>query len=91
MTDQQALEVIERICGDDFCEDMSMQDLDRQPDLKTAIGKLSRIYRISHALGQSHSCFLSHQDWRDEAEKTYAAIVEGESHEKAEANTSESA
>ncbi len=81
MTDQQALEVIERICGDDFCEDMSMQDLDRQPDLKTAIGKLSRIYRISHALGQSHSCFLSHQDWRDEAESAYAAIKSEESHE----------
>ena len=78
MTDQQALETIERICGDDFCEDLSMKnltnDLTSDSDLKTAADKLSAIYRIAHSLVQSHTCFRVHDDWREEAERMHAAM-----------------
>jgi len=76
MTDQQALETIDLLCGDDFCEDMSMRmrDLEPDSDLKTAVDKLSRIYRIAHSLVQSHSCFHVHDDWRHEAEQAHAAL-----------------
>jgi len=68
MTDQQALEVIERICGDDFCEEMEMRGLP-DSELKTAVDKLTMIYKISHSLVRSKVCHHVHDDWRQEAER----------------------
>lgn len=79
MTDQQVLETIERIAGDDFCEEISMRGLrpddPRSDDLKTAANKLSAIYRIAHSAVRSHTCFQVHESWRQEAEHTHDALV----------------
>lgn len=75
MTDQEALEAIELICSDDFCEDQSMQNMKRRKSaLKTAVDKLSAIYRIAHSFGLSHECFYVHDDWWAEAERTHSAL-----------------
>lgn len=80
ITDQQALEVIERICGDDFCEDMDIQAAllvpppEWSPELRIAMEKLWTIWRIAHSIVKSHSCFGVHQDWREEAGTMYRAI-----------------
>ena len=79
MTDQQALELISRICGDNFCEELDMRNsLHRKlrGDLAVAHEKLGKVYRIAHALVTSHCCYPVHDDWRKEAEKM---VVEMES------------
>jgi hypothetical protein len=73
VNDRELIETIERICGDDFCEDMEMrfaadENGDLPGDLKTAIEKLSLIYRMTHSAGRDHTCFRVHEDWRKEAE-----------------------
>ena len=79
MNDQQALELISRICGDDFCEELDMRV--RSPhlseraqrkmrgDLAAANEKLGKVYRIAHALVRSRDCYNVHDDWRKDAEK----------------------
>lgn len=79
MNDQQALELISRICGDDFCEELDMRV--RSPhlseraqrkmrgDLAAANEKLGKVYRIAHALVRSRDCYHVHDDWRKDAEK----------------------
>jgi hypothetical protein len=48
--DQRCLAAIEAICGDDWCEDQSLSNLDRPDgDLKTAVEKLSEIYILAHS------------------------------------------
>lgn len=65
-TDQQALALIDRITGDDFCADLEMRNFSTPltGDLKTAYEKLSRIYTIAHSMDKSHSCFKAHDNWR---------------------------
>jgi hypothetical protein len=76
LTDQQTIEIIDLLTGDDFCMDLEMRNADAPltGDLKIAFDKLSRIYRIAHAQVQSHSCFEVHDDWRREAAQTFAAL-----------------
>lgn len=63
--DQLALTAIERICGDDFCEDQCMRNIDREDgDLKTAIDKLTTVYILCHSHVKSHSCYHAHDSWR---------------------------
>lgn len=70
MTDQEALELVESIVADYFCADLDMRAMDETftHDLDIAYCKLSLIYRITHSLVQSHTCFHAHRDWRAEAE-----------------------
>ena len=78
MTDQQALELISRICGDNFCEDLDIRNAHRKlhGELAVAHEKLGKVYRIAHALVTSHCCYSVHDDWRKEAERM---VVEMES------------
>lgn len=72
ITDQQALSVIELICGDDFCEDLAMRMADgsvADETLTMAHEKLSMVYRIAHGIVLDHSCYRVHDDWREEAAK----------------------
>lgn len=63
-----ALDAIDRIVSDDFCEDLDMRAaFDEQPlspDLKTAHSKLSAVYQIAHSESPRHSCYRVHADWR---------------------------
>ena len=66
-TDQDALDLINRICGDDFCEDVDMRYATMaptDPDLKIALEKLSAVYRIAHSMVRSKVCYHVHEDWR---------------------------
>lgn len=66
--DQEALEAIERICGDDWCAEQDMLQLDREDgDLKTAIDKLGEIYILAHSHILSNVCYHVHDDWRAKA------------------------
>ncbi len=80
---QQSLDLIAAICGDDFCEEMSMEDgMGRSaawsPELRKAMDKLSFVYRIAHCSSESHACFHVHKDWRKEAAESYEAISKAE-------------
>lgn len=79
ITDQQALDAIQRICGDDFCEDLDLRTIDGPllGDLGIAHEKLSAVYRIAHSLVKSNICHGVHGGWRDDAEKTYWAGCAG--------------
>lgn len=75
------LAVIERIVGDDFCEDLDCR-VAFQPETltdteKTAMAKLGLIYRIAHSNVTHHSCYRVHDDWRKAAEKLVADYLEG--------------
>lgn len=61
------LTAIENYCGDDFSEDLDMQDATGTltGPLKEAHTRLSEIYKLAHAFNTSHSCYHVHQDWRD--------------------------
>lgn len=62
--DQVALEAIDHVTSDDFCEDLEMRD-DLDGYLKIAHEKLSLIYRISHSQCRGHSCCGVHDSWRE--------------------------
>ena len=76
MEDQQALELISQICGDDFCEELDMRNAHRKlrGDLATAHEKLGKVYRIAHALVTSKVCYHVHDDWRKESERMVEAM-----------------
>lgn len=61
-----ALEAIEAIVGDDFCEDLNCQTIHgiKNPELATCEQKISRVYSIAHAENPNHSCHHVHNDWR---------------------------
>ncbi len=71
LTDQPILELIERIVGDDFCEDLDCRVAFQGETLtsteKMAASKLALIYRITHSHIPTHSCHNEHDDWRKEA------------------------
>lgn len=69
-----ALDAIERIVGDDFCEDLEMRAcLPDQPelpaDLRTAQEKLGIVYQIAHSESPRHSCHHVHTEWRKVKER----------------------
>lgn len=77
-----ALQAIERIVGDDFCEDINCllafhpeRVSDRE---KVSIEKLAAIYRIAHSNDPSHSCHHVHRGWRGETEAMLNAASEEE-------------
>ncbi len=73
----EALDYIEHIVGDDFCEELGMGVAQRPQDYTPIVieteKKLSAIYRAAHSHNE-HSCYSSHQDWRDEVAR--AALAE---------------
>lgn len=68
ITDQEGLALIDRISGDDFCEDLACDAEFRPGGLtereKIAQEKLSEIYRIAHGLDRSNTCYSAHSAWR---------------------------
>lgn len=65
----KVLDAIERVAGDDYCEDLNMRDAaghEMSDDLKTASSKLGAIYRLAHAYSKNHSCYRVHKDWRNQ-------------------------
>lgn len=79
MTTEQALQLIELIVGDDFCEELDIRAVFHpealSPENKTAHEKLSLIYRIAHS-HTPHSCSEVHDDWRDDAERQFSQMRE---------------
>jgi hypothetical protein len=66
----KALQAIENISGDDFCEELDCDNaLVRKLRGRIAIAhrKLSMIYRISHSWDVEATCFSVHENWRKEA------------------------
>jgi hypothetical protein len=63
-----ALDAIDRLAGDDFCENLDMRAaFDKpplSPDLMLAQQKLSTIYQIAHSESPNHSCYGVHDSWR---------------------------
>lgn len=65
----RAIETIDRLAGDDFCEELSMNLAAGRLDgrLKLATEKLLEIYRLAHGHNRATACFAVHADWRCEA------------------------
>ena len=82
MNDQQALDLISRICGDNFCEELDMRNAHRKlsGDLAIAHEKLGKVYRIAHALVTSHCCYPVHEVWRKEAERLLVEMESEKAH-----------
>ena len=67
-----ALEAIEEIVSDDFCETAELELFKKRvkdKNLKVAYEKLGKIYKIAHSFNPKHSCYNYHKDWRDEIRK----------------------
>lgn len=78
LSDQEVLDLIQHIAGDDFCEDLDMRAGSiTDPMLKTAHEKLSAIYRYSHAFVKANRCHGVHNDWREEARTAANHILDG--------------
>jgi len=62
----RALEAIDCLAGDDFCEELDMSNMTRKlrGRLRMAHEKLSLIYQIAHAENSNNSCYRVHDDWR---------------------------
>lgn len=75
LTDQQAIHLIDRITGDDWCYDLDSRTIREEltGDLKIAHEKLSLIYRIAHSMNRSATCHHAHQAWRKEASELFSA------------------
>lgn len=74
---QACLEVIQHCVGDEFGEDLDLSCVDPHygtPQLRTANEKLSTVYRVSHAMVRSNSCYSSHDAWRKEAADLHEAL-----------------
>jgi len=84
--DQRVLSMIDRITGDDFCEEL---DLHSQlgdgltGELKTAHEKLSAIYRAAHSAVAPNTCHHVHDDWRKEADRLIGVVDAESGKEKA--------
>jgi len=63
---QKALQEIEEIVNDDFCESISFDSFKGRLNEreKTAADKLSKIYMLSHGNNKSNSCYPVHEAWR---------------------------
>jgi hypothetical protein len=71
-----ALDAIERIAGDDFCEELEMSHfLTRKfrGEKRVMFEKLAAIYRLAHGASPSHSCYNAHDSWRKELSELTAA------------------
>lgn len=64
----KALQAIEKITGDDFCEELDMLIAFHPEELtsreKTMADKLSKIYRLAHSHDTEASCYDIHAAWR---------------------------
>lgn len=71
-----ALDVIERIAGDDETEEWEFDLYENRLSgpMKSAVEKILRIYRYSHSMSASHSCYQFHKDWRLSCREAYAEI-----------------
>ncbi len=94
ITDQLALELIDQITGDDFCEDLDCRlhlpsedgprswQIDPKSELGIAAEKLLQIYTIAHSMVKSNICYGAHDKWRLDAglmaESTLPAIKQTE-------------
>ncbi len=75
LTNEQVLELVERIVGDEFCEDLDMMVSfgprrrlrETRRILREAGKKLVTIYRIVHGHRPEHRCHGVHDAWRREA------------------------
>lgn len=76
--DQAVLEAIERVAGDDFCEDLDARGSGEtlEGDLKIAQTKISFVYRAAHSALRSASCYSVHESWRKETLASLAASPE---------------
>ena len=66
----RALEAIEHIVSDDFCEQLEYRTLPGarmrlRGALKVCEKKIGMIYMISHSESPNHSCHDSHDSWRE--------------------------
>lgn len=63
-----ALELIETIVGGDQCELWDMENAHRKfrGRAKEMHEMLSAVYRIAHSSNPAHSCYSSHESWRQE-------------------------
>lgn len=78
LTDQQVLELIERIVSEDFCEELGM-DHANSPDCLTprervCEEKFGAIYRLAHSHRASAECNDVHENWRKEAQEQWEAM-----------------
>lgn len=79
LSNEELLELIERIVGDDFCEDLSCRvnfdnfrnNAENIKMLVKAHNKLSDIYTFVHSHNKKTVCNHSHQTWRNEAIERY--------------------
>lgn len=79
MTDQQALELLDHLTGDDFCVELDTK-LGLHPEMlteteKAAAEKLGLLYRIAHSMNQSTLCHAWHDIWRKETEELHALVT----------------
>lgn len=78
MTDQQTIELIDSLTGDDFCVELDTKLAFRPEQMtdteKSAAEKLALIYRIAHSMNQANACYRAHETWRKEAEALHAAM-----------------
>jgi len=75
-----ALEVIEYLVSDDLSQDIEFDLVNNrrfsQEDAQLMGRKIVAIYRYSHSVNQ-HTCYESHDDWRQELLDSYKRIKEG--------------
>jgi hypothetical protein len=64
-----ALDAIDLVVSDDFCEDLDMRVAfdpeNLSPDLLAANAKISQVYKIAHSESPNHCCYQVHDDWRE--------------------------
>ena len=82
LTDRQLLDLIHRMTGDDFVQDLAMHALpDYTPShdtaarlMREASERLGEIYAVVHGHLPT-PCHDVHQDWRDKATAMHAALL----------------
>lgn len=67
VTPEDLLLIIERICGDDFCEQLDLTTFREGTLIHTARAKLGMIYELTHSANTDHACHAEHANWRAEA------------------------
>lgn len=79
LTDQQLIELVDSIVGDEFCEDLNcIIEFGHEKTyeqtrklLVTARDKLVDIYTFVHSHNKEHSCHHVHDVWREQAVQAY--------------------
>lgn len=90
LTNEQLLELVDSIVGDEFCEDLNCtvilgyeKTYERtRAMLEEAARKLCDIYTVVHSHRTEHSCYHAHEPWREEGVVMYEKMKANEAARK---------